>query len=321
MRKQLLLAIAFLSVLAAPAQGTFTTPEEIKWFDDARYSMYIYFGLSTYIAAPDEMELDRGLIADEVWSKQPEKFSFEHFEAKRWVEIAQKMGVTQIMMRAKYHDGFHLWNTQYSYFKVTNTPFGRDYLKEINEACQEANIKFGIYYLQADWYHPNYVPENTHRIDPLRNPPFIYRKRRKAEIYTEKGLMKVLFYEKDAPGTVDNFCQLANEKFYDGLTFHRVIPDFVIQGGCPDGSGEGGPGYTIKCELDGENQYHDRGVISMAHAGRDTGGSQFFICHNRKHTAHLDRRHTCFGKVYEGLEVIDKIQIGDKMLKIVIIDE
>jgi len=139
-----------------------------------------------------------------------------------------------------------------------------------------------------------------------------------AEIKTEKGNLKVNFYEADAPGTVVNFIKLAEEGFYDGLTFHRVIPDFVIQGGCPDGTGAGGPGYTIKCELDGENQYHDRGVLSMAHAGRDTGGSQFFICHSRANTAHLDRNHTCFGKVYEGLEVIDKIVAGDKIEEIVI---
>ena len=143
----------------------------------------------------------------------------------------------------------------------------------------------------------------------------------RAEIETEKGVMKVLFYEKDAPNTVANFVKLAREGFYDGLTFHRVIPDFVIQGGCPRGDGTGGPGYTIKCELNGDNQYHDRGVLSMAHAGRDTGGSQFFICHNRRNTAHLDRRHTCFGQVYEGLEVIDAIRQGDEIIKIVITEE
>ena len=139
-----------------------------------------------------------------------------------------------------------------------------------------------------------------------------------ALIETVKGTMKVRFYEKDAPNTVANFVKLAKSGFYDGLTFHRVIPDFVIQGGCPRGDGTGGPGYTIKCELDGGNQYHDRGVLSMAHAGRDTGGSQFFICHNRENTQHLDRHHTCFGRVYEGLEVIDKIRQGDKILKITI---
>ena len=118
-----------------------------------------------------------------------------------------------------------------------------------------------------------------------------------ATITTAKGVMKVEFFENDAPATVKNFTDLAKKGFYNGLTFHRVIPDFVIQGGCPDGNGMGGPGYTIKCELTGNNQYHDRGVLSMAHAGKDTGGSQFFICHSRKNTSHLDRKHTCFGKV------------------------
>ena len=143
----------------------------------------------------------------------------------------------------------------------------------------------------------------------------------KAEIKTNKGLMKVLFYEKDAPNTVANFVKLSKSGFYNGLTFHRVIPDFVIQGGCPRGDGTGGPGYKIKCELNGGNQYHDRGVLSMAHAGRDTGGSQFFICHNRENTQHLDRHHTCFGRVYEGLEVIDKIRVNDIIESITIFDE
>jgi peptidyl-prolyl cis-trans isomerase B (cyclophilin B) len=141
---------------------------------------------------------------------------------------------------------------------------------------------------------------------------------KKAEIHTVKGVMKISFYEADAPNTVANFIKLAAEGFYDGLTFHRVIPDFVIQGGCPVGDGSGGPGYAIKCETKGGNQYHDRGVLSMAHAGRDTGGSQFFICHSRNNTSHLDRKHTCFGKVYEGLEVIDAIEAGDEIEKIVI---
>ncbi|WP_207435618.1 peptidylprolyl isomerase [Sabulibacter ruber] len=146
-----------------------------------------------------------------------------------------------------------------------------------------------------------------------------------AEIHTQKGVMKVEFYEKDAPKTVENFTKLAKEGFYDGLTFHRVIPDFVIQGGCPNSRegakgmpGTGGPGYKIDCELTGGNQYHDRGVLSMAHAGRNTGGSQFFICHSRNNTAHLDRNHTCFGKVVEGLDVIDDIRAGDRIEKIVV---
>jgi peptidyl-prolyl cis-trans isomerase B (cyclophilin B) len=142
-----------------------------------------------------------------------------------------------------------------------------------------------------------------------------------AEILTEKGLMKVEFFEKDAPKAVDNFIALSKKGFYDGLTFHRVIPNFMIQGGCPNGTGTGGPGYKIDCELTGDNQYHDRGVLSMAHAGRNTGGSQFFICHSRDNTKHLDRNHTCFGKVVEGLEVIDSIRQGDKIEKITILED
>lgn len=143
----------------------------------------------------------------------------------------------------------------------------------------------------------------------------------KAEIHTEKGTMKVEFYDNDAPKAVENFKSLSKKGFYDGLTFHRVLPNFVIQGGCPVGNGTGGPGYKIDCELDGENQYHDRGVMSMAHAGKNTGGSQFFICHSRDNTSHLDRRHTCFGKVVEGLEVIDLIRQGDKIEKIIITED
>ncbi|MCD4729091.1 MAG: peptidylprolyl isomerase [Bacteroidales bacterium] len=142
-----------------------------------------------------------------------------------------------------------------------------------------------------------------------------------AEIHTDKGVMKVEFFEKDAPNTVDNFVSLSKKGFYDGLTFHRVIPNFVIQGGCPNGDGAGGPGYTIKCELDGDNQYHDKGVLSMAHAGRDTGGSQFFVCHNRENTQHLDRNHTVFGKVVDGIEIIDEIGQGDVIQKIVIFED
>ncbi|MEM1327380.1 MAG: peptidylprolyl isomerase [Bacteroidota bacterium] len=149
-----------------------------------------------------------------------------------------------------------------------------------------------------------------------------------AELHTRKGVMTIEFFEKDAPKTVKNFVDLAKDGYYDGLSFHRVIPDFVIQGGCPNtrpGStgmpGTGGPGYTIDCELDGDNQYHDRGVLSMAHAGRNTGGSQFFICHSRTNTAHLDRNHTVFGKVVEGLDVINDIRQGDEIEKIVIKEE
>ena len=149
----------------------------------------------------------------------------------------------------------------------------------------------------------------------------------KATIATNKGNMSVELYEKDTPITVANFVKLAKDGFYDGLKWHRVIPDFVIQGGCPnskDGAtgmpGTGGPGYQIDCELDGDNQYHDRGILSMAHAGRNTGGSQFFVCHSRTNTAHLDGNHTCFGKVVEGLDVLDDIRQGDSIDSIVIED-
>ena len=130
-----------------------------------------------------------------------------------------------------------------------------------------------------------------------------------ADISTSKGVMKVSFYEDDAPGTVENFIKLAEQGFYDGLAFHRVIPNFVIQGGCPYSKdmsdprvGTGGPGYKIRCELSGGNQYHDRGVLSMAHAGRDTGGSQFFITVDS--TPWLDGRHVVFGKVVDGMDVV-----------------
>jgi peptidyl-prolyl cis-trans isomerase B (cyclophilin B) len=148
-----------------------------------------------------------------------------------------------------------------------------------------------------------------------------------AIIHTNKGAMRLEFYKNEAPKTVENFIELAKKGFYDGLTFHRVIPDFVIQGGCPnsrEGStgapGTGGPGYRIDCEVNGEKQYHDRGVLSMAHAGKNTGGSQFFICHSRNNTSHLDGVHTCFGRVTDGLEVIDAIRANDSIERIEVIE-
>lgn len=143
----------------------------------------------------------------------------------------------------------------------------------------------------------------------------------KAIITTNKGVMKADLYAKETPITVENFVKLAKSGFYNGLTWHRVIPDFVIQGGCPKGTGTGGPGWTIPCEVTAEKQYHDRGVLSMAHAGRNTGGSQFFICHSRRNTAHLDGNHTCFGIVTEGLDVIDQIVPGDKIESIEIVED
>jgi len=134
----------------------------------------------------------------------------------------------------------------------------------------------------------------------------------KGKINTSKGSMVIEFFEKDAPNTVKNFVELANKGFYENLKFHRVIPGFVAQGGCPDGTGMGGPGYKIDCELFGENQYHDKGVLSMAHAGPNTGGSQFFLVHDRAQTQHLDGKHTCFGRVIEGVDIITQINQGDR---------
>lgn len=135
----------------------------------------------------------------------------------------------------------------------------------------------------------------------------------KGQMKTSKGIINFELYDDDAPITVENFKKLINSGYYNGLNFHRVIPDFVIQGGCPDGTGSGGPGYSIPCETKGKKQIHDRGVFSMAHRGLNTGGSQFFICHNRTNTKHLDGVHTCFGRVTEGLDVIDNIKAGDKI--------
>ncbi|WP_173916253.1 peptidylprolyl isomerase [Halobacillus sp. Marseille-Q1614] len=138
---------------------------------------------------------------------------------------------------------------------------------------------------------------------------------KQATIEFENGeKMKIELYDEAAPNTVDNFEKLANSEFYDGLTFHRVIPDFVIQGGDPNGNGTGGPGYTIKCETEGNPHKHQRGSLSMAHAGKDTGGSQFFICHSPQ--PHLDGRHTVFGKVVDGVDVVDRVRPGDVMQRV-----
>jgi len=141
----------------------------------------------------------------------------------------------------------------------------------------------------------------------------------KVKIDTAKGIMIAELYD-ETPITTNNFKKLVGDKFYDGLNFHRVIPNFVIQGGCPNKRGDGGPGYNIPCEVSAPKQYHDRGVLSMAHAGRNTGGSQFFVCHSRQNTAHLDGNHTCFGKLTEGFDVLDSIQQGDAINSITLID-
>lgn len=135
---------------------------------------------------------------------------------------------------------------------------------------------------------------------------------KKAIIETDKGNIELVLFDKEAPSTVKNFEKLANSGFYDGLSFHRVIPGFVIQGGCPIGDGTGGPGYTIKCEINWHK--HGTGALSMAHAGKDTGGSQFFITHAPQ--PHLDGRHTVFGQVEKGMDIVLKIKQGDRMNKV-----
>lgn len=142
------------------------------------------------------------------------------------------------------------------------------------------------------------------------------KKNPKVVMETDKGKMIIELYPDEAPGTVKNFISLIEKGYYNGLTFHRVIPDFVIQGGCPKGDGTGGPGYTIKCETKGNPHKHQRGSLSMAHAGKDTGGSQFFICHSPQ--SHLDGVHTVFGRVVEGLDVVDKIRKNDHMIKLTV---
>ncbi|MFB0900614.1 MAG: peptidylprolyl isomerase [Dehalococcoidia bacterium] len=137
----------------------------------------------------------------------------------------------------------------------------------------------------------------------------------KAKISTEKGDMIVNLFDDAAPTTVKNFVDLIQKKFYDGLSFHRVIPNFVIQGGCPTGDGTGGPGYQIDCEIN--DNLHLAGSLSMAHAGKDTGGSQFFVCHSPQ--VHLDGVHTVFGQT-EDMDIVNSIEAGDKMISVEIID-
>lgn len=152
-----------------------------------------------------------------------------------------------------------------------------------------------------------------------KNPPAMQidpKKRYAATIETNRGTIVVELYPQHAPKTVNNFVFLAREGFYDGVTFHRVIPDFVIQGGDPTGTGRGGPGYRFEDEVKGNPLKHEAGVISMANAGPNTNGSQFFITHSPQ--PHLNGRHTVFGKVTSGMDVVNAIQQGDYMVRVTI---
>lgn len=142
---------------------------------------------------------------------------------------------------------------------------------------------------------------------------------------TNKGTFRAELYPADAPGTVANFTKLVGEGFYDGIVFHRVIPEFVVQGGDPltkdlplnhPRVGSGDPGYKIKCETQNNPRTHQVGALSMAHAGRDTGGSQFFIVLSESNTRHLNGVHTVFGRVVEGMEVVNTLDKGDRMERV-----
>ena len=146
------------------------------------------------------------------------------------------------------------------------------------------------------------------KIDPAQS----YR----AVIATDKGEIELELYPEHAPKTVNNFCFLAREGFYDGVTFHRVIANFMIQGGDPTGTGRGGPGYRFEDELVGNPLKHETGVISMANAGPNTNGSQFFITHSPQ--PHLNGKHTVFGKVVRGQDVVDSMRQSDVMLSVTI---
>jgi alpha-L-fucosidase len=152
--------------------SNFASEKNLQWFRDAKYGMFIHFGLSTHNRAdlswgtchtrkaPDS---GNGPVADKVWQSWPQEFKSEKFNARELVEIARAGGFKYLVVIAKHHEGFHLWDTAYSDFKVTKTPFGRDYLKEIADACHAAGMPFGIYYSQRDWYHPDYMP-----VDPAK---------------------------------------------------------------------------------------------------------------------------------------------------------
>ena len=136
-----------------------------------------------------------------------------------------------------------------------------------------------------------------------------------ATLETNKGTIEIELFDDETPNTVKNFVSLIEKGFYDGVIFHRVIPKFVVQGGDPTGTGTGGPGYRIPCEIDAPKQEHKLGALSMAHAGRNTGGSQFFIVTDEPNTKHLNRNHTVFGQTINGIDVVLAIKQGDKIIK------
>ncbi|MFV0541989.1 MAG: alpha-L-fucosidase [Aestuariibaculum sp.] len=184
--------------------SNFASEEDMAWFNDARYGMFIHFGLSTYIEkdlswqvceirkAPDR---GSGPYPASVWTQWPQEFIFDEFDADQWVAIAKQAGMKYIVAIAKHHDGFHLWDTQYSNFKVTNTPFGKDYLKALADACHKANMKFGIYYSQRDWYHPDYAPVDETLIDEIAKPPYFKAKQGVEKVLPGVSHQKYIDYQ------------------------------------------------------------------------------------------------------------------------------
>lgn len=136
---------------------------------------------------------------------------------------------------------------------------------------------------------------------------------------TDRGTIRIELFDDKTPKTVENFETLCEKKYYDGLVFHRVIPNFMVQGGCPEGSGRGGPGYQFEDEFHPELKHDGPGVLSMANAGPNTNGSQFFITHEAQ--PHLNNRHSVFGKVIEGQDVVDAIEQGDTMKTVRVTEE
>lgn len=186
--------------------SNFASEKDIKWFNEARYGMFIHFGLSTYVGkdlswgvcstrkAPD---MGNGSYPYDEWTKWKDHFSLKDFDADEWVQIAQRAGMKYIVTIAKHHDGFHLWDTQFSDFKITNTPFGRDYLKEIADACHRAGMKFGIYYSQRDWYHPDYAPVDPSVIETQNDAPY-YKVKKGEKLRPGKTHKKYIDYQFNA---------------------------------------------------------------------------------------------------------------------------
>ncbi|MFV0606118.1 MAG: alpha-L-fucosidase [Niabella sp.] len=184
--------------------SNFASKKNMKWFEDARYGMFMCFGLSTYIGKDLSWQMcythklpdgGRGPIPDSVWVTYPQHLVFEKFDATKLVETAKQAGMKYIVVVAKHHDGFHLWDTKYSDFKITNTPYGKDYLKEIADACHVGGMKFGIYYSQRDWYHPDYMPVDTSLVVRISKPPFYKAKEGVTQVKPGLNHQKYINYQ------------------------------------------------------------------------------------------------------------------------------